>query len=414
MSDKMKRHGWTVALSGTGINLALGVLYTWSVISKAIPSEWGWNEAQRALPYSIACIVFAVIMVAAGRMQDRIGPRIVATLGGILTGVGFLIASASSSLALFVIGFGMLAGAGIGFGYASATPPAVKWFPPQRTGLIAGIVVAGFGLASVYTAPLAKYLIGAHGIQTTMRIFGIGFLVVVIALSQLLRNPPEGYKPIASETAAKRKTAAAPAAVNYTWREMLHTPQFYLLWFMFACGSGAGLMIIGKLAKIVELQSGSKAGFILVALLAVGNASGRVTAGALSDRIGRTTTMLIVFVVQAFLMFTLRLQSQLGLLVVYSVLIGFSYGACLSLFPSTTKDYFGIKNFGVNYGLVFTAWGAGGFVLPLLSGKIYDTTGSFHTAYLIAAIIMLAAAAVTLVTKAPKEEAVPEALKVAA
>ncbi|MBI5119144.1 OFA family MFS transporter [Candidatus Poribacteria bacterium] len=414
MSDKMRNFGWTVALSGTGINLALGVLYTWSVISKAIPSEWGWNEAQRALPYSIACIVFAVIMVAAGRMQDRIGPRIVATLGGILTGAGFIIASASSSLTLFVIGFGILAGAGIGFGYASATPPAVKWFPPQRTGLIAGIVVAGFGLASVYTAPLAKYLIGVYGIQTAMRVFGVGFLVFVVILSQMLRNPPEGYKPIASETAAKRKTTTTPPAVNYAWNEMLRTPQFYLLWFMFACGSGAGLMIIGKLAKIVELQSGSKAGFILVALLAVGNASGRVVAGVLSDRIGRTMTMLIVFVVQALLMFTLRLQNQLGLLVVYSMLIGFSYGACLSLFPSTTKDYFGIKNFGVNYGLVFTAWGAGGFVLPLLSGKIYDTNGSFHTAYLIAGFIMLVAAAVTLVTKAPKEETVPQALKAAA
>ncbi len=414
MSERMRHDGWTVALSGTGINLALGVLYTWSVISKAIPSEWGWNEAQRALPYSIACIVFAVIMVAAGRMQDKIGPRIVATMGGILTGAGFMLAGINSSLTLFVIGFGMLAGAGIGFGYASATPPAVKWFPPQRTGLIAGIVVAGFGLASVYTAPLAKYLIGLYGIQSAMRIFGIGFLMVVVVLAQLLRNPPEGYKPVKSQDSQKHAPIGVRTAVNYTWLEMMRTPQFYLLWFMFACGSGAGLMIIGKLAKIVELQSGSKAGFILVALLAVGNAGGRVIAGVLSDRIGRTMTMLIVFLLQALLMFTLRLQSQLGLLVVYSMLIGFSYGACLSLFPSTTKDYFGIKNFGLNYGLVFTAWGAGGFVLPLLSGKIYDSTGSFQMAYLIAGLIMLVAAGLTLVTKAPREERVAVELKAAA
>jgi OFA family oxalate/formate antiporter-like MFS transporter len=353
-------------------------------------------------------------MVAAGRMQDKIGPRIVATLGGILTGLGFVIASASTSLVLFVIGFGILSGAGIGFGYASATPPAVKWFPSQRTGLIAGIVVAGFGLASVYAAPLARYLIGLYGVQTAMRIFGVGFLVVVVVLSQILRNPPQGYKPIAVAQAKGGQNPGIHSGRDYHWLDMMRTPQFYLLWFMFACGSGAGLMIIGKLAKIVELQSGSKAGFILVALLAIGNAGGRVIAGVLSDKIGRTTTMLIVFCAQAVLMFTLRLQTYLGLLVVYSMLIGFNYGACLSLFPSTTKDYFGIKNFGLNYGLVFTAWGVGGLVLPILSGRIFDATGSFNPAYLIAGFIMIAAAGLTFVTKAPKEEAVVRELKAAA
>ena len=414
MSEKIKMYGWTVALAGTGINLALGVLYTWSVISKAIPAEWGWNEAQRALPYSIACIVFAIVMVPAGRMQDKIGPRIVATLGGILTGAGFIIASMSSSLIVFVIGFGILAGTGIGFGYASATPPAVKWFPPQRTGLIAGVVVAGFGLASVYAAPLAKYLIGMYGVQTAMRIFGMGFLLAVIALAQLLRNPPQDYKPVASEATENRKTAVTYVTRDYEWLEMMRTPQFYLLWLMFACGSGAGLMIIGKLAKIVELQSGFSAGFILVALLAIGNAGGRITAGVLSDRIGRTMTMLIVFTLQALLMFTLRFQSHLGPLVAYSMLVGFSYGACLSLFPSATKDYFGIKNFGVNYGLVFTAWGAGGLILPILSGRIFDATGSFNSAYLVAGLIMVVAAGVTFLVKAPGEEVVTTAVKDAA
>ncbi|RJP16602.1 MAG: MFS transporter [Candidatus Abyssobacteria bacterium SURF_5] len=403
MNQNVRNYGWTVALSGTGINLALGVLYTWSVISKAIPQEWGWNEAQRALPYSIACIVFALVMVVAGRMQDKIGPRKVATMGGVLTGLGFLLASASTSLTVFVLGFGLLAGAGIGFGYASATPPAVKWFPRERTGLIAGIVVAGFGLASVYAAPLARYLIAAFGVQVAMRIFGIAFLLVVVVLAQFLRNPPKEYVPASSASMVHRGIPAAPVH-EYDWLSMMRTPQFYLLWFMFACGAGAGLMIIGKLAKIVELQSGSTAGFVLVALLAVGNAGGRVIAGVLSDRIGRTATMLIVFAVQAVLMFTLRLQDQLAMLVAYSMVVGFNYGACLSLFPSATKDYYGLKNFGVNYGLVFTAWGVGGLVLPIVSGRIFDATGSFNQAYVIAGFVMLVAAALTFVTKAPHEE----------
>ena len=218
----------------------------------------------------------------------------------------------------------------------------------------------------------------------------------------------------ASETIENPGAPLTSDIHDHSWLEMMRTPQFYLLWLMFACGSGAGLMIIGKLAKIVELQSGSKAGFILVALLAIGNASGRLVAGVFSDRIGRTMTMLIVFTVQALLMFTLRLQSQLGLLIVYSMLIGFNYGACLSLFPSATKDYFGIKNFGLNYGLVFTAWGAGGLVLPILSGRIFDATGSFASAYSIAGFIMIVAAGLTFMTKAPTERAMEPALKHAA
>ncbi|MCK4909374.1 MAG: MFS transporter, partial [Planctomycetes bacterium] len=167
-----KNIGWRVALAGMGINLALGILYTWSVISKGIPAEWNWTEADKSLPYAVACLVFCLVMVPAGRMQDKIGPRIVATIGGLLVGLGMIIASFTVSPLGYVIGFGILTGAGIGFGYASATPPAVKWFPPVKTGLIAGIVVSGFGLASVYAAPLAKWLNTSYGLQNMMMIFG--------------------------------------------------------------------------------------------------------------------------------------------------------------------------------------------------------------------------------------------------
>ena len=410
--------GWIVTFAGTGINLALGVLYAWSVISKQITKEWGWNETQAALPYSIAIAVFAFMMVPAGRIQDKVGPRLVATMGGILCGIGFIVASLSQSLTGVIIGFGILAGAGIGCGYASATPPAVKWFPPARTGLIAGLVVAGFGLASVYIAPLANHLLGAFGIQSTFLILGIAFLLAVVLLSQLLKNPAAGYKPAGNPTPMKSDTKAkAPAAsvpVDYEWSEMLRTPQFYLLWIMFVFGAGAGLMIIGKLAKIVDLQAGIKAGFIFVAMLAVGNAAGRIIAGVLSDKIGRTWTMFTVFVFQAVLMFLLRGLDTYGTLFLASILIGFNYGANLSIFPSATKDYFGLKNFGVNYGFVFTAWGVGGILGPVLSGWIFDTSKNFNNAYLIAAVCLLFAACLTFATRAPKAKAQEKLLSKAA
>ncbi|HEG42890.1 MAG TPA: MFS transporter, partial [Phycisphaerales bacterium] len=172
----IENHGWRVTFAGMGINLALGILYTWSVISKRIPAEWGWNEDDKSLPYMFACLIFSLVMVPAGRMQDLIGPRVVASIGGILVGLGFIVASMSTSVFGFVFGFGVLAGAGIGFGYASATPAAVKWFPPAKTGMIAGIVVSGFGLASVYAAPLTKWLIASFGFETAILVLGITFM----------------------------------------------------------------------------------------------------------------------------------------------------------------------------------------------------------------------------------------------
>ena len=398
--------GWIVTFAGMGINLALGVLYAWSVISKQIAKEWGWNETQTALPYSVAIALFAFMMVPAGRLQDKFGPRLVATLGGIFCGIGFIIAGLGQSLTGLIIGFGILAGTGIGCGYASATPPAVKWFPSARTGLIAGVVVAGFGLASVYIAPLANYLLSRFGIQSSFLILGFAFFIVIVLLATLLKNPSAGYKPlgnpIATKALPKGDAQSASITKDYEWHEMLLTPQFYLLWIMFVFGAGAGLMIIGKLAKIVDLQAGIKAGFVFVALLAVGNAAGRIVAGMLSDRIGRTRTMFMVFVFQAILMFFLRGLDTYGTLVLASVLIGFNYGANLSVFPSATKDYFGMKNFGVNYGFVFTAWGVGGVLGPVLSGWIFDSSQNFNNAYLIASVCLVIAAGLTFFTHAPK------------
>ncbi|MGD9200557.1 MAG: MFS transporter, partial [Chitinispirillia bacterium] len=269
-TSKSPNLGWQVTFAGLGINLALGILYTWSVISQNIPAEWGWNESDKSWPYSVACLTFCLVMVPAGRMQDKISPKIVATIGGILVGCGFIIASMTTSLIGFIFSFGILAGAGIGFGYASCTPPAVKWFPSKKTGLIAGIVVSGFGLASVYAAPLTKFLITSYGFKSAMLFLGITFLFVVVILAQLLNVPK---KPIqfTEENVQKSTAEKQSKTVDFSPKQMLSTPQFYLIWFMYACGAGAGLMIISKLAAIADIQVGISLGFVLVAVLAVGN-----------------------------------------------------------------------------------------------------------------------------------------------
>jgi MFS transporter, OFA family, oxalate/formate antiporter len=179
------------------------------------------------------------------------------------------------------------------------------------------------------------------------------------------------------------------------------------LWFMYACGAGAGLMIISKLAMIGDEQAGFKQGFVLVAAMAVGNGLGRILAGSLSDKLGRRNTIFGCFVIQAFLMLVLSqvakdsVLSNVYVLVVLSALLGANYGANLAVFPSISKNYYGLKNFGVNYGLLFTAWGVGGFVLPLLAGKLHDWYGSFTYAYYTAAGFLVLAAFLTYAVKTP-------------
>jgi len=409
--ESTRNKGWRVAFAGMGINLALGILYTWSVISKGIPESWGWNEADKSWPYAIACLVFCIIMVPAGRIQDKIGPRLVASVGGLLVGIGMIVASLTTTPGGYILGFGVLAGAGIGFGYASATPPAVKWFPPSKTGLVAGVVVSGFGLASVYAAPLAKWLTVTFGLSTMLTSLGIAFLVVVVGLAQMLRPPHRALQFIKGygTLGALKQSSTGPSAEkeDYTPLEMLRTRAFYLLWFMYACGAGAGLMIIAKLAAIAEVQAQIELGFLLVAVLAVGNGAGRVVAGVASDKLGRKATLFICFVSQAVLVFLLSKASagssmaSVSSMAVISALVGACYGANLSLFPSITKDYYGLKNFGVNYGLVFTAWGVGGFMLALLAGRMYDVTRSFNVAYYGASALLILAAIVALLVRRP-------------
>jgi len=402
-----KNHRWLVVFAGVGLNLILGVLYSWSVVSKKIPADWNWTEADRSLPYSVACLAFSLAMVPAGRMQDRIGPRVVATIGALLMGAGMILASLANTPLMYTLGFGLFVGLGMGFGYSSTTPPAIKWFPATRTGLIAGIVVGGFGVASVYIAPLAEALINAYGVPRTMFSIGVGTLIIATGLAQLLKVPPPGYLPAGTVAPSVER---ASRKIDFTPMEVLGTWQFYVLWFMYACGAGAGLMIISKLAKIVDAQAGLKLGFLLVACLAVGNGGGRVVAGLVSDKIGRRPTLFGCFLMQAVLILLLSQASAenfLGstlVLIVLSALIGANYGANLALFPSITKDFYGLKNFGVNYGLIFTAWGLGGFMLSMLAGKVYDATKAFTFAYECSAGLLVAAAVVTFLVTPPRHE----------
>jgi len=412
--EKIKNRGWSVTMAGIGINLALGILYTWSMFKMAIKDSivandgrFEWSLSSLNDPYAVCCLAFAFSMIFAGRLQDKFSPRITALIGGVLTGLGLMLISQSYSLWVWILGFGVLTGTGLGFGYASATPPAIKWFPAAKTGLIAGVVVSGFGLASVYIAPLSSYLIHQVGLSASMMIFGGAFIVVVCGLAQFLVNPPKEFSP---EARVDGRTPAKAKGLDFTPSAMLRTKSFYLLWFTYFVGAGAGLMIIGNVAGMAQASLGDMA-WVVVALMAVGNAGGRIVAGTLSDKIGRTQTLAIMLCFQSLIMFSLMMvgKEQAIVVVMAAALVGFNYGTNLSLFPSAAKDYYGMKNFGVNYGLLFTAWGVGGFVLPRVSQMIVAATGSYESAYLTAAVLLIMGAGMTVVLDKPVGAEVPAA-----
>jgi MFS family permease len=396
--------GWTVTFAGLGINLALGVLYTWSMFKAAIGKEFGWKEAQLNDPYALCCLVFAFSMIVAGRCQDKVGPRWTASLGGVLVGAGFILISTTQSYLVWVIGFGVLVGAGLGFGYSSATPAALKWFASAKTGLIAGLVVAGFGLAPVYLAPTSQYLLGHYGLLRSMRIYGIGATIIVCGLAQLLVNPPPGY--VASAA------TAAPGNVRRDHRrlsEILLSPTFWILWVIYFIGSGAGLMVISSVGGMAKKSMGSAA-FVAVAVLALGNAGGRVCAGLVSDKIGRRWTLFLVLVVQAALMLVAipAMGWEHGpkvVIVFVATMIGFNYGANLSLFPSYAKDLWGLQAFGMNYGVLFTAWGVGGFVLSRCQQMLFAGSKNFNSSFVTAAILLLLGAALTFLLQSRPQRA---------
>ncbi len=390
-----------VALAGLGVNLTLGVLYAWGVISAALIDQMGWSATQTQIPYMIACAAFAFFMVPGGRLQDRFGPKPIIITAAILTGIGFLMAGAIMTVLGLTIFFGVVFGIGMGMGYAAPTPAACKWFCPSRRGLISGVVVSGFGLAPIYIAPLTTLLIRQYGIQSTFYILGVAFFLIIILLAQMICNPPEGYKPaISAKVTARKRTAQK----EFDVKEVLKTPQFYMLWVMFCFGTFAGLLTIGQMAKIGIEQAGMTSAFTLIAFYAFFNFFGRIAWGVISDRIGRRFSMFAMFAIQLITYLAFPYLVTPVSLTIGIIMVGFTFGGMLTLFPAVTGDYYGMKNFGLNYGIVFTAWGIGGVAGPLVGGLVRDITGTYVISYGVSAALSALGILLSLGMKPPGQE----------
>jgi len=409
--DAIPGRGWAVILAGTTINLCLGCLYAWSVWLKYLTDDvymkaHGWAGAltaeQASNPKSMCILIFALLMIPGGKIQDKYGPTVAGSISAVCMGLGMLIAGMAHSYAGILWGFGVGGGVAMGIGYAAPVPATRRWVGPHQVGVMIGITVAGYGGAAFYVAPLIKWLILSYSLSASFVVLGIAYLVVIGIAAQVLAWPEEGYvPPQPPETAATK--AAAASVTDWTAGEMMGTWQFYALVVLFCLNTQAGLLIIGHAAKIVKpfLEQG----FILVAAGGFMNAAGRVGTGKYSDIIGRDKAYMLNAFVAALCFFALpAIIAAKSLFMAFTacMLAYWVYGGGLALMPSYTADFYGPKNLGFNYGLVFMGWGFGAF-MPKLAGHIKDVTGSYDEAFYIAGILLLVAVALAFVTKKPQK-----------
>ena len=434
MSEKKVMNRNLVVLGAIIIQLCLGAIYAWSVFTKKITlaisegGEYGFTATQAAWVFSAGLAAFALVMVLVGPWAKK-EPRKATMLGGIVLGAGYILGGffGSSFIAQFIC-IGLIGGAGIGIAYVVPIAVGLKWFPDKK-GMIAGLGVAGFGFGATLWVKLAgswfggllntTNLFGLPGVQSVFIIYGIIFLVVVLIGSIVMVDPPKGYKPKGWKQDSSAKAAAQ--SVDFSSRQMLKTPQYYMLLLMFIGSALAGLMVIYciRLFGVDALQASGfvdnakSAGIIAgtaMAFYAIFNGLGRIIWGTLSDKIGRKLSLFLMFLIQGLMMLTfMKIGGTKTGLIIGASLIGFNFGGNFALFPAITSDFFGLKNLGPNYGWVFLAYGIAGIAGPQVAGYFKDIAGqsnigvgAWSTPFVIAGVACLVSALIAIVVKPPK------------
>lgn len=373
---------------GLLINVCLGAIYAFSVFRKPLESLWGIPASQSGYPFMVFLAVFAIVMPFAGSLMAKWGPKKTTMLGGLLVGGGWIGASFSPDINILTILYGVIGGAGVGIAYGAPIAVAAKWFP-ERSGLAIGLTVMGFGISALVMAPLMKAMIADPniGVLNTFLYLGIAFLILIILLAQLLSFPPGEW----AQTSINKTSSATNAVqtVDLTRNEMIKTSSFYALWVSYTIGCLAGLMAIGIAAPVgteIAKMDATMAAFA-VSLFAIFNAIGRPIFGSITDKLGPKNTAIVSFVLilgASLLTYFLAQGNPLMYLIAFSI-FWMCLGGWLAIAPTATGIFFGKKYYPQNYGLVFTAYGAGAILGMLISGSIRDITGSYLGAFPIVA-----------------------------
>jgi len=384
VNEEFRRERWVVLFGGFLLSLMGGMSYAWGSFVLPLVQNWGWTTAQANMPFTVMIIVFSIAMIPAGWLQDKFGPRKVAAVGAVLFLVGYSLAALMlfySNPLWLTLTYGGGVGIACGLTYSTIAPTARKWFA-DRPGFAVSIAVMGFGLAAVVFAPLKKGMIRYLGVDGTLFVIGIFVAVVAFIGARLIKNPPQEWSPPSPSNSYNEKEEET----NVTPREFIKTPRFYILWLALASVIGGGLTAIGLLTAYgeVELQLAPAFAALAVSFYSLANGVGRPAMGWLADRWGAIKVMIGVYIIQAtvFIIFPWAATTPLRLFVC-SLLLGLGYASTFALFPVVVAAVSGTKHLGMNYGLVFSAFGLGA-ITSLIGSWFLDITGSFNTAFLLA------------------------------
>jgi len=372
---------WILVILGMVINLCLGSIYSWSVFVKPLTDYFTGTLGQQVtandilLPFSVFLAFFAIAMPLTGKYIEQYGPRNVTIVGGILTGLGWLLASFANSVPMLYVVYGIIGGVGVGIAYGVPVAVSARWFPDRR-GLAVGLTVLGFGFSALITANLAGYFIGAYGVMNTFRIFGVVMIILTILLAMPLKFPTAGWKPAGWTPPAP--VAGQHVTCEFRRDQMLKTSSFYALWACYFIGCLAGLMAI-SIAKPVGTDVGIETGLatMLVGFFAVFNGFGRPVFGALTDKFTPRNAAMVSFVLIALASLLMwQVQSVQMYIIAFAVLWG-CLGGWLAIAPATAGNFFGTCDYPRCYGVIFLAYGAGAIAGPQLAGFIKTSTGSY-------------------------------------
>ena len=384
INEDFKRERWIVLVGGFLLSLMGGMSYAWGSFVLPLVQDWGWTTAQANMPFTVMIIVFSLAMIPAGWLQDNYGPRKVALAGSIIFLVGYSLAALMrfyTSPLWLTLTYGGGVGIACGLTYSTIAPTARKWFS-DRPGFAVSIAVMGFGLAAVVFAPLKKGMISYWGVDGTLFVIGIIVSIVAFIGARLVKNPPEDWNPPKTKETKKEKKEV----INVKPREFIKTPRFYMLWLALASVIGGGLTAIGLLTAYGELELGLAPAFaaLAVSFYSLANGLGRPVMGWLADRWGTIKVMIGVYTIQAtvFLIFPWAATTPITLFIC-SLLLGLGYASTFALFPVVVAAASGTKHLGMNYGLVFSAFGLGA-ITSLIGSWLLDITGSFNSAFLLA------------------------------
>lgn len=389
---------WAVLIAAMLMLFCTGGMYSFSVFRDALVETNGipLNEVMTA--YSINMGLSPIPMIIGGFFVDRRGARWLILIGGALFASGWMLSASATTGTELALSYGLLAGMGQGLAYGAGLNNAMRFFPDKR-GLAAGLITAANGGATVILAPVEQGLLSSVGVNKMFLILGAVFAVVALIAFALTRVAPDGYRPAGWNPPAP--AAGAPAVANLGWKQMLGTARFWIIFGLFICGAFSGLLIAAHAKPIAmsmyALAAGTAA--LFVSLYSLANMFGRIVFGAVSDRLGRVRTLILIFTVIAVSLVVLVAAKGTGTLSTIGlgvglVGLGLCFGGVMGVMPALVMGSFGPKNQGVNYGIAFSAYSVSAVFAPQLAANIAGQNGGdFSQAFFVA----IAAAAVGVV-----------------